>query len=305
MRRPLATHAQSAHAWIWGLLFIAVPVAYHPGIYDGALLPKLLVLQAGLLLLLLATGLRQPGAFRCSPLLLPIGCYMLLATLSVANSLNRVESVLQLSQYLALSLIPIAAFHTLREVDIPRIVRAAVWVGLPLSVIGIGQYFGWELPDTIVRYLGWGIQRIPSSANPSATFFHRNAAAEYLIGIIPLTWVCLVLTRSRPWIAAHAALAATLTTYLIYTRARGAWLGLLCATAVILVTTRLIRFRAAPLAEVSNTRFRRVAGVLAGHQYAARRCTDGGARITLRKACALDGKLVDIRRLYLLLAVTA
>ena len=103
MRRPLATHAQSAYAWIWGLLFIAVPLAYHPRIYDGALLPKLLLLQAGLLLLLLwllATGLRQPGAFRCSPLLLPIGCYLLLATLSVANSLNRVESILQLSQYL-------------------------------------------------------------------------------------------------------------------------------------------------------------------------------------------------------------
>ena len=211
-------------------LFLLVPAVYSGGVYEGALLPRLLVLQVGLLALwgFLVAGFtreRRNG----SVFLLPIGCFLILAVASVLHSVNRVESVLQLSQYSCLLALPLVVHHSLGRISLERVVRFAPWAGVPVAVIGIAQY------------LGLGFSSIPSSANPSATFFHRNAAAEYLIAIVPLAWVGLRLARTQSAAICHGGLLVLLITFLTYTRARGAWLGLAAATLAVLLLDRVSR----------------------------------------------------------------
>ncbi|MDA0748637.1 MAG: hypothetical protein O2954_19125, partial [bacterium] len=85
---------------LWAALFLLTPLVYHGQVYDGVLLPKLLVFQICALALLI-------WCFKCRPVIVfPQGffaalfAYHLLAVLSVAQSVNRTETVVQLSQYL-------------------------------------------------------------------------------------------------------------------------------------------------------------------------------------------------------------
>ena len=193
---------------LWAALFLLTPLVYHGQVYDGVLLPKLLVFQICALALLI-------WCFKCRPVIVfPQGffaalfAYHLLAVLSVAQSVNRTETVVQLSQYLTV------VFWTLDTAAFLRILRVAAWGGLPVALIGLAQY------------LGLGFAWIPSNANPSATFFHRNAAAEYLIAVLPLAWLGFRLARTQKSALAHAGLLTLLGAFLVCTRTRGAWVGL-------------------------------------------------------------------------------
>ncbi len=256
-------HTGKTAEGIWMALFIVVPYIYWGEIYDGALLPKLLAFQT-LALLLFGIGLVHAAAgrlaWRSSPLFLPLLCYLLLAAFSITQSVNRIESMLQLAQYASLALIPFLVLYTLSGDRLFRIFQVAVWAGLPIALIGLAQYFGVD-----IRIFGWGVYSIPSSANPSATFFHRNAAAEYLIGILPLAWIGFRLSRTPLSTAAYAALLGLLGIYLVYTRTRGAWVGL---SGAVLITTGLAllsrRAGAAPKSPPHTRLKRRLLGVLAG-----------------------------------------
>ncbi len=227
---------QSIPEWIWMALFILVPLIYSGQVYEGALYPRLVVFQILLLFIALA-GLiqaRNKRPFRgSSPIILPLLIYALLAALSVVQSVNRVESVLRLAHYTSFVLLPIFVIWTLSSESLFRIFRVAAWTGLPISLIGLGQNFGLD-----AEISGWGVYDIPSPAPPSATFFHRNVAAEYVIGVLPLGWICFRLSRTSKSAAVHAALLVLLGAFLIYTRARGAWMGFFVS---ILLTAGLAR----------------------------------------------------------------
>ena len=242
-------------------LFIVVPLIYSGRVYDGALLPKMLVFQALAALLFgicLRNALRDARVRPASPVLLPLFCYLLLTVLSAVQSANRIEATLQLAHYVVLALVPFLVICTLSPERLLRVLHVAAWTGLPVSLIGLAQYFGWN-----AEIFGWGVYDIPSNANPSATFFHRNASAEYLIGVLPLAWIGFRLARTPKIAAAYAGLLVLLGAYLIYTRTRGAWVGLagaIVATAVLAYLTR--QAGAAPMPHARLKRMLLVGAVL-------------------------------------------
>ena len=212
----------------WIAAFVAIPLVYMADVYDGALLPKLLVLQLALLLLVGIYLYRaQAGQCPCHRLFWPMGLYLGLSVLATHAAVNRIESILNLSQYISLMLIAPVVAGTLTPHHLLRVVRIAAWVGLPIASIGLCQYWGIAFQD------------IPSRANPSATFYHRNAAAEYLIAVLPLAWIGFRLAQTPRSATAWAILLTFLGTFLIYTRTRGAWIGLLVAIAATALLARL------------------------------------------------------------------
>ena len=239
----------------WMALFVLAPFVYSSQVYDGALLPKLLVFQ---ILAVIFFGIclrriwRDRSLYSVSPILLPLFLYLLLASLSVAYAVNRIESVLQLAHYVGLALIPLAVFCTLSPSGLLKVFRVAAWVGVPISLIGLAQYFGWG-----IGLFGWNVYDIPSNANPSATFFHRNAAAEYLIGILPLAWIGFRMAQNSRTAVAHAVLLALLGTYLIYTRTRGAWVGLAGAILIVSALAYLSRREGARLQAPPQAKIKR------------------------------------------------
>lgn len=212
----------------WIAAFTAIPLVYMADVYDGALLPKLLALQLALLPLTAIWFHRaRTGQSLHTSLYGPLGLYLGLSALATHAAVNRIESILQLSQYTSLLLIAPVVANTLNTASLLRVVRVAAWIGFPIACIGLCQYWG------------IGFETIPSRANPSATFYHRNAAAEYLIAVLPLTWIGFRLAQTPHSATAWAVLLTFLGTFLLYTRTRGAWIGLLVAIAATALIARL------------------------------------------------------------------
>jgi len=249
--RSTASIAETA----WMALFVLTPFVYSAQVYDGALLPKLLTFQALAMILFgicLKKIWREISSGNTSPIFLPLFLYLLFASLSVVYAANRIESVLQLAHYAGLALIPLAVFCSLSPSGLLEVFRVAAWIGFPISLIGFAQYFGWK-----IDLFGWNVYDLPSNANPSATFFHRNAAAEYLIGILPLAWIGFRMARNSKTAVAHAVLLATLGVYLIYTRTRGAWVGLAGAILIVSALATLSRRAGARLQAPPHAKIKR------------------------------------------------
>lgn len=212
---------------LWGLIFLVIPLVYNSAIYEGALIPKLLLFQIFMALLLLCSFWIVPSKFAPPPFLLLMLGFAVCHVQSVFVAINPTESILQLSQYLTFFIVPYLLYQTLSQTQIKQLLRSVPWVGLPIALIGMAQYHGLAFDG------------IPTNANPSATFFHRNAAAEYLIVTLPLAFVAFRHAK-KPWaIVAHGFLLTLLSTYLLYTRTRGAWVGLAVATLIAIALYKI------------------------------------------------------------------
>jgi O-antigen ligase len=212
---------------LWAGTFVLIPFVFASNVYEGALLPKLLVLQLGLLCVnirLLWPRVRQNIPSR---LLWPTAAWSLALALSLLQSVNRTESQAQLSQYLSFALVPLLLTATLGARDLLPLFRAMVWASIPVGVIGV------------IQYLGFGFLDLPSNAQPSAMFFHRNAAAGYLTAILPLSVYCFFEARGRSRRLYAAAMCLALA-YLVFTRTRGAWIGVLVASTGIFLLNRYV-----------------------------------------------------------------
>lgn len=209
----------------WACTLGLVPLVFVPDIYEGALLPKLLILQLGLLYIAVRTLWRPGRQILPGPLLWAIVIWSAAMTISLLQSANPTESFAQLSHYLTFAIIPLLLAVTLSARDLLPLFRVLVWVSLPIGVIGVVQYFG-------IGSLG-----IPSTAQPSATFFHRNAAAAYLAAVIPLSWYCYFEANDRSR-ALYAGAMSLALAYFVFTRTRGAWVGVAVATVAVLILYR-------------------------------------------------------------------
>ena len=198
-------------------MFIAIPLVFCPKIYEGAFLPKLLTFQALLIplaLLALWQGKwpQMPNAF-----LLSIACYLLICTLSVTQATNTIEATFNLSHHLGLIAVALLIFATLSAFHLTQIIQVAAWASLPVAGIGLIQYLGLPVPY---------IDHIPSNTQPSATFYHRNAAAAYLICVIPLAWIGLQNASTKRAELSWTLLLSIQGIFLVFTRTRAAWVAL-------------------------------------------------------------------------------
>ncbi len=210
-----------------GALFL-VPLLFAREVYDFTRWPRLLALQVCVILglaglILLRNKLRFRGSFD-----LPILAFVGWCTASTLWAVNPVEATIQLVSTVTMAAVYLYTSRLAGE----ETLRKLVWVwslsGLIVAAIGIGQYLGY---DPFV---------VPSAGHPSSTFGYRNYVATYLIISIPVV-LCFAAVERTPHRSALMAISASLMMLLLlYTRTRGAWVGLAAALvpASILVGLR-------------------------------------------------------------------
>ena len=203
-----------------GVTFI-VPLIYLPGIFDFARHPRLFVIQ--LCLFICCIFLFKVNKFISLPknIFLALACWVCWTLFTAFWAINPIEALIQTQRVVTFFIIPFVLINITAQNDFKFIYAIASLTGACISVIGLGQYFG---------YTPWPINDIPTVGNPSATFGYRNFAASFLVVLLPATLGFAIsepkATKRQAWAIATALMAL----FLIYTRTRGAWLGLLVAT---------------------------------------------------------------------------
>jgi tetratricopeptide (TPR) repeat protein/O-antigen ligase len=199
-----------------------VPCLMLPGIQEFTLLPKLLLLQLALLAIAVAYVWRG-GAFSGGDRLLTTGtAFLLVLGLSALWAFNPFRSTYDLSRHLTFFLFFVLLHHTLRRPQVHQFLMVSVLAGGLVSLLGIAEYLG-VLPK-------W----LPSTGRPSATFGFRNLAGFYLIANLPLSAAVFLISQKQSDRFLAGLAGALMFVFLLYTRARGSWVGLFCGTAVSL-----------------------------------------------------------------------
>ena len=193
---------------------VLIPVAYLDGIYRFALLPQVLALL-GVSLWGVGAWLWQGDAtWKRSPLVLPVAAFLLAEAVSLFAATNRVASLLPIAVHAGFVFLLLVLLNGLKPDAFRRILKTAGGVSAVLSVVGVAQY------------MGWGREWIPTAGLPSATFGHRNIAAAYLVGMLPLVfWAWADAKQMRGMLLWGIALGLD-GAFLAATRSRGAWIGL-------------------------------------------------------------------------------
>ena len=209
---------------IFATMLVAAPLVFDGDLLRFTLLPKRLAVQIGLLLLLLlltrdALNIDRPSIPR-SILNLPTLAYALVTATALLWAGNVVAAIESVSHLLTYVLLFFAAVTVVRREQTPQLAETVCWVGIIVSIIGLGEFWGIDLSG------------IPSNGRPSATFGYRNVAASYLVMVIPFAVGLIGTTRSRRTYGIAITSATLMTVFLVYTRTRGAWVALLFAVVV-------------------------------------------------------------------------
>ncbi len=219
-----------------GAMAVLLPVVSSAESVFVAYYPRLLLLHAIVLYLLILWVLRQrhtgPRAVPSSPFVLPVILYLTLSVASIFQAVNPVESLVMVSQQIALTFLLLCSIDNLRPERLIGYLRPFVGAAAVLALIGLAQY------------AGWGFLWIPTTGMPSSTLGYRNFAAMYMVLCIPLGWLLFARSRHRAWIWIWSGSTAFTAAFLIATRARAAWAGLLgviVLAAAALLVLKLLR----------------------------------------------------------------
>jgi len=211
----------------FAVLTLIVPLIYIPGVFDFVRHPRLFVIQIGLLLCCGYCFARSKPLPLPNKTLLALGAWGTWSLLSSFWATNQVEAMIRAQSLIVFAIIPVILYTISQHVSFKRIYAVASFAGAIVSMIGICQYFG------------WAFSTIPTVGNPSATFGYRNFAASYLVVLLPCT-IAFALSEQKKiqqwgWISSATLMAL----FLIYTRTRGAWMGMLIAG---LITTAFLLY---------------------------------------------------------------
>ena len=205
--------AQSWFPYVGMAAVVLVPIAHLDGINRFVLLPQVLALHGVALVGFVAWLVL--GRWRQSPLVLPALIFLFAESISIFQAQSRVLALVPISTHLAGFALFLALVNGLKRDGFLMVVQVACAVAGVLSVLGL------------IQFCGLGQSWVPTAGLPSATFGHRNLAASYLMGMIPLTvWVWH--KTERQWLSIIWSVVWGLeVSFLLATRSRGAWVGLL------------------------------------------------------------------------------
>jgi len=212
--------------YLWGmiLLVVIVPLIYSSKIFEIAIYPKLFIMNVILSILMVVWFIwlirQKTVTLHSSPLLLPTIFYLLVNLVSIRQAINLNSSFYVFSFLLMLIILFYFTTSNIIIDTLPQIYRYAT-----ISV-SIAAFIG------IAQYLGWGFYWIPTTGLPSSTFAYRNMAAMVMIMVIPLGVWCFLSTKNHIQELLWGLATTTMALFLLYTRTRGAWVGLLGATMV-------------------------------------------------------------------------
>lgn len=216
------------------LLFVFLcPFIYIKGLYNYVTLPQSAVVQVGSILFLIlfffAYAVSKKKIWvNPHPLNLAVLCFSAWTLISSVYAHNHYESFDQWAHWSACILFffllqsVIASEH--RALTVLAVIYAA---GLITAIIGIGQYL-------------LGIDIIPQSAPPSATFANKNMAAQFITLTFPLAiaLLCGSKQKTTTWFAAISA--AVMIIFLVYARTRAAWVAV-CFELILIIAVLLNR----------------------------------------------------------------
>ncbi len=219
-------------AWLVALfcLFAALPAVvapygdrngYAPDLHMSAYLQVLGCLAAVVFCLQRARERERERVLLVDRVFVALTAFVSWALVSLLWAHNRFEGTVKLLVWLTALL---GGFLVVQIVRTPRSLRvfagAVFWAGAALALLAIAQHlFG----------VSWVSQNVP----PAATFVNKNAAAQYFVLVFPLGAFLFLKARGRlsHWLSAFGAAAVVVA--LLYTRTRGAWLGLGAAAVVL------------------------------------------------------------------------
>lgn len=210
--------------WIWWLLVSLMVLVFLPGMMSGHYLPKTLWAAVTVGLGLALVRPRNPGRMEITPLGVIWLAYLAWALLS---SLWAPSPRVSLDRWLTL-LVPTSAYLLARRSRFWE--SNAFWFGFGIltglvALVGISQYFFPHLPF---------IRSIPGTSIPRATMGHRNYAGMYFMLTLPfLLWCYLRFSRGKKLFFALNLILVLL--FILVTRNRGAWLGILVGMLFIVV----------------------------------------------------------------------
>jgi O-antigen ligase len=217
------------------LLAASIPLVLHTGVFDYAILPKRLLLQLGLLLLAARWWMKlknEDSAFLSSPIILPLLCYFFLGLLSITQATHALAGLVEFSHQATFFCLFVLTNRVFDVSSLPKLSRVLAAVGVVVSVIGILEARGLDA--------SW----FPlSNGRPSATFAYRNFAAAYLIVSLPLVALLWIRPKQHSDLPLGIIASTLMLTFLVYTRTRGAWVGLFLALAITLLLAVYAKWR--------------------------------------------------------------
>ena len=220
------------------LILLIAPLVYYPYIKDFSHLPKTAFIQISCCLLLLVLTLNALRAkqfeYAKNPLLFPIVIWLFYCGVSIIWATNHFSGFLLWLHWLVCSFVFIIvthSFHQLTRID--RIFAVCAISGGIISIIGLLQYL-------------FGMDFIPQAFIPGATFSNRNVAAQFIVMVMPFSFLCAFISKKKRWKGLYILLSLTNILFLICTKTRSAWMAIIFSVfvaAVILIAITDLRQR--------------------------------------------------------------
>lgn len=182
-------------------------------------------LQIGTALILLwwalATRLQIPRSQH--PLLYAVVAFVGWVLISSLWSLNGYESLLKASNWMAaLCGLWLLVQHSGRLETIHRLFQAIFISVVAIAAFGIGQYL-------------WDWNWLPQAVPPASTFGNKNFVAHYCLFGIPIGWLLFINSRTFRATCVYALGTTIILTFIVYTKTRAAWLGVLMELVMLVV----------------------------------------------------------------------
>ena len=164
-----------------------------------------------------------------SPLLLPLLIFYAWAMLSVLWAGTKYEAIADALDWSGAFVCALLIVLLLREIRLLRLLLFFLLAsGVCMALFGIGQYL-------------FGIDWVQQHIVPAATFSNKNMAGQYGVLTLPIAVAFFLNSANTGRIRLFAMVIALLMTYIFYTRARGAMVGLL--TEIIVMGCILFYFK--------------------------------------------------------------
>ena len=199
------------------ILALVVPFVFLEGFYNYVDLPRAVLIQGGVVLILLVwlLGAASQNEFRIlrTPFNLPLLGFVSWAGLSLLWAHNFYEGFEIWTNWgacLILFFLTVNLFES--ERDIRRLLAVLLLTGTFVALLGICQY---------LLEVSW----VPQMTPPAATFSNRNMVAQFMVLTIPLAVGFFLLSQKRLHVLLTAAALGLLGLFLFYTGTRAAWLA--------------------------------------------------------------------------------
>jgi len=154
----------------------------------------------------------------------PILVYIVACSISLFSSVDIYISLYSTFSIILLVGLYLIVSNIVREAQqIRNIMLSLIFVSGLISIYGIGQYFGIDLLNL----------KVIGSGNISGPFENRNVLASFLVFTMPVSAGFLFEKISKKLKIIVSLVALFTLVALIYTRTRGAWVGLIGAMAFL------------------------------------------------------------------------